>query len=181
MGQDLIFCEVCDSRMSVNFGDEASTLCINCVEEAGQKNNTPDSMPPLVKEIDTSSINVSSAGQNRSNWKTVTRDAVLIYILTFLVGFVIGLTGPSPESFALAALAGFIIFLTIGFFISGCIVKNNRFQHLLKVALLLWIFSLANLALGATMFNWFVAGILMSIPMAIGGGASFLLVKPETT
>jgi hypothetical protein len=112
------------------------------------------------------------------NWKGVLRDSLIVLGLTLAGGFVIGLSAPSdPLSRALAIAASNIIFMTIGFTISGAIVKVGRFKHLFKVAIVSWLICIFNVLLGFSFFQWLFGLVYALIAMCIGGGLSFLFAK----
>ena len=69
------------------------------------------------------------------NWKGVARDVGIVFVLTFLGGLVVGLTSglTGAEVNVIAIALSNIVFGTVGFTISGCIVKINRFRHLYQV------------------------------------------------
>jgi len=108
-------------------------------------------------------------------WKAIIRDVFIVYVMTFIAGFVLGFMGvASPATLSLATL----IFGTIGFAISGCLAKVNRFSHLIKVAFGLWLVSLSNIfILGTTVSQWLLSAIIILIMMGAGGGISFLFVR----
>jgi len=112
------------------------------------------------------------------SWK-IARDVAIIIALTFLGGFVIGLAGPSdPGRFALAIAVSNILFMTAGFTLSGALAKTDRFKHLLKVALGVWLFSLVNILLGiSNLVQWAFALIFILLAMGLGGGLSFAFVR----
>jgi hypothetical protein len=72
----------------------------------------------------------------------------------------------------------------VGFTISGCLAKGQRFKHLFMVAVGLWLVSFVNVATGMTPLPaWAVGFVLILVMMGIGGGLSYLFVKtpkPET-
>ncbi len=67
---------------------------------------------------------------------------------------------------------------TVGFTISGCLAKVQRFKHLFLVALGLWLLSFVNVAMGLTPPQVWAAGSLLILAMmGMGGGLSYLIVK----
>jgi hypothetical protein len=101
---------------------------------------------------------------------------VVIFLITFLGGFVIGLAGPmEPSRKAIALAVSNIIFGSIGFAISGSLVKVNRFHHLGVVAIGVWLVSLINvIAFGLSFANWALSIVIILIMMGLGGAISFL-------
>jgi len=66
----------------------------------------------------------------------------------------------------------------VGFTISGCLAKVQRFKHLLMVAVGLWLLSFVNVAMGLTRPEvWAVGFLLILAMMGLGGGLSYLIVK----
>ncbi len=69
------------------------------------------------------------------NRKGVVRDVFIIYCLTFIGGLIVGISvGPGPNRIMALILSNLLLEI-VGFTISGCIVKINRFKHLLIVAI----------------------------------------------
>ncbi len=113
-------------------------------------------------------------------WKGVARDVAIVFVLTFLGGLVVGFTSSltGGEVNVLAIALSNIIFGTVGFTISGCIVKINRFRHLYQVALGVWLLSLVNVALGLVdIQQWLVSILSVLLMMGMGGGLSYLFVR----
>lgn len=115
------------------------------------------------------------------NWKPIIRDALIIVILTAIGGFIIGISGAPDSSAFLAIIVSNILFTCVGFTISGAIAKINRFQHLFKVAICVWIFGLINIFFGLTFLSWVFSSIFVLICMGIGGLASFIFVRTPKT
>ena len=71
---------------------------------------------------------------------------------------------------------------TVGFAISGCLAKVQRFKHLLMVAVGLWLVSFVNVAMGLTPVQfWAVGFLLILLMMGLGGGLSYLFVRTPQT
>ena len=67
---------------------------------------------------------------------------------------------------------------TVGFTISGCLAKVQRFKHLFMVAVGLWLVSFVNVVMGLTPVQmWAVGFLLILLMMGLGGGLSYLFVK----
>jgi len=67
---------------------------------------------------------------------------------------------------------------TVGFTISGCLAKVQRFKHLFIVAIGLWLVSFVNVAMGLTPLPvWAVGFLLILVMMGLGGGLSYLFVS----
>lgn len=111
-------------------------------------------------------------------WKAVIRDVIIIWILTFLGGYVVAVaTAPSSPNLNAVAISN-LIFLIVGFTISGCIEKVKRFNHLSIVALAVWLAGLFNvLFLDKSMIDWLSGILAIAITMLIGGLISFIFVR----
>lgn len=113
-------------------------------------------------------------------WKALFRDVIIIFLLTFLGGFVIGMAaagtgGGIPRG---AAAVSNIVFCIVGFTIAGCMAKTHRFRHLLHVAVGVWLLSFVNvLAFPTRLVHWLAGAIVIVITMLIGGGISVIFVR----
>lgn len=112
-------------------------------------------------------------------WKALFRDTLVIFILTGLVGFVLAYAAKGTPVPMDAIALGNIIFMTVGFTISGGMAKDDRFQHLSGVAISVWLFSLVNLFIAPVRFtDWLWGVIPVIIAMVVGGLLSFLFSRP---
>ncbi|MGH7260808.1 MAG: hypothetical protein ACREI9_09025 [Nitrospiraceae bacterium] len=114
------------------------------------------------------------------DWKGLARDVGIVFVLTFIGGLVVGFTSSltGAEVNILAIALSNIVFGTVGFTISGCIVKINRFKHLYRVALGVWLLSLMNVAFGMVdIQQWLVSILSVLLMMGMGGGLSYLFVR----
>ncbi len=111
-----------------------------------------------------------------TNIKAVVRDVAIVLALTFLGGFAVGYASPTTDNVAAIAMSNFI-FASLGFFIAGCLTKVSRFNHLSKVAVVVWLCSALNIFLGVTPIQWAASIIFILITMGIGGSLSLLAVK----
>jgi hypothetical protein len=110
----------------------------------------------------------------------ILRDVVIIVMLTFIGGFVIGLAGTPPTSSRgmLAIAASNLLLGTIGFAISGCLAVGNRWRHLGYIALGVWLAGLLNVMFfGFSVAEWFFSVIAVAMMMGIGGAISYLFKK----
>jgi len=111
-------------------------------------------------------------------WGAIIRDVIIIWILTALAGFVVGITGAEGNRYVLGIAFANLIFGTVGFCISGCLSKSNRWKHLNIVALGVWLVGLINVSIiPITIISWFFGIIFIYIMMGIGGGLSCIFVK----
>lgn len=120
------------------------------------------------------------------HWKIVIRDTLIVWLLTILGGLVMAFTldiagaTNSPEVQALIIPLGDFVFSIVAFVIIGALAKVNRFRHLLIVATVVWVTSLVNVLLSFSSFNqWLLALPFILVTMLIGGGLSFLFVRPR--
>jgi hypothetical protein len=117
-------------------------------------------------------------------WKIVARDTLIVWCFTalggFVVGFALGLVGASdsPQVPMAIAVSDFV-FGIVTFTLVGALAKSARFRHLLVVAIAAWVTSSANVLLFADpVGQWLLALPFILVVMLIGGGISFLLVRP---
>lgn len=110
------------------------------------------------------------------NWPAIARDTLIVFALTFAGTFLAGMVGPQdPESKLYTLAAVNLVFTAVGFAISGAMAKFDRFSHLWKVALALWLVGLVNVLLvGAAMSQWVMSLAFILVAMGIGGAASYL-------
>ena len=111
-------------------------------------------------------------------WKALIRDAIIVLILTFLGGFVIGIAS-AGRAMAMEVIGiSNMIFMIVGFTVSGCIAKVNRFRHLLHVAVAVWLLSVFNVLFYAIgLGQWLLSIVAIVIAMLIGGGVSYIFVR----
>lgn len=109
-------------------------------------------------------------------WQWVLRDAALIWILLTVSVVLIGIGGTPTPTIELGLVA--LGIESIGFCISGIVVKNDRFRHLLAVAAVLWLLSAANMIGGTVSVGMWMAGIMpLLLAVAIGGVISLAFVQ----
>lgn len=112
------------------------------------------------------------------NWKTILRDAFIIFGITFLAAFVVEIAGVYAPRFKLSLSATNVVFTIVGFTISGALTPKDRFRHLVKVAVAVWILSLINVVFSyQTFIQWFFGILFLLICMAVGGALSFVFAK----
>ncbi|MHB8901221.1 MAG: hypothetical protein ACYC6Y_20930 [Thermoguttaceae bacterium] len=113
-------------------------------------------------------------------WKALVRDVAVIFFLTFLGGVVIGVASAGRDLPMAAVGVSNIIFMIVGFTISGCIVKVQRFRHMFHVALAVWLLGAFNILLvpGLGLVQWAAGLVGIMIMMLIGGGISLIFVWP---
>lgn len=114
------------------------------------------------------------------NWKHIGRDVAIIFILTAIGGFIIGMVNAfsgGPLSIVWLAVSN-LIFGSAGFAYSAYKVSAHRWAHLVAVAIGVWILSLMNPLLGLTTFtDWLFGIIAILLFMGIGGGIGIALAR----
>jgi FtsH-binding integral membrane protein len=114
--------------------------------------------------------------------KTVLRDVAIIFGLTLIGGVIVGVALDSEQNKTVALAVSTILFGIIGFCISGALIKVNRFNHLLKVAIGFWILGIVNVLFGkSTIIQWASSIIVILILMGIGGGLSYLFSRSPSS
>ncbi|MBU1053032.1 MAG: hypothetical protein KKC46_04280 [Proteobacteria bacterium] len=122
-------------------------------------------------------------------WAAVVRDTIM-FIVIAIIGFlaVPVVFGPEPSRYVIDAWSIFVG--TIAFCISACMIKDNRWKHINKVAIAICIINAVNVAItmlvpfrddlkltGLIIFNILIGVAGVYIMMALGGGLSFVFVK----
>lgn len=115
------------------------------------------------------------------NWIAVARDVSivvgLVLVSSFAAAQIIQATGEEVTALVIG-LSNFF-WGTVGFTISGCLARIQRFKHLFIVAIGLWLVSFVNVAMGLTPVQMWAAGfLLILLMMGLGGGLSYLFVRP---
>jgi hypothetical protein len=112
---------------------------------------------------------------------TIIRDVVIVVVLTGIGGFVIGLSGGLRSSTGMIALAVSNLLLgTIGFIISGCLARENRWRHLWIVALGVWIFGIVNIVFfGFSIGQWIASAFAIALMTGAGGGLSYVFRRND--
>jgi hypothetical protein len=116
----------------------------------------------------------------------IIRDVIIIWILTAMGGFVVGIAlSGLPEAAGRKAGAyavSNILFGTLGFTIAGYLAPPRKWRHLGVVAIGVWFASLINVIfLGVSIPQWFGGAIFLAIIMLLGGALSNVLkrvIKP---
>ena len=113
-------------------------------------------------------------------WKIIIRDAVLIFILTFIGTTLAGVALVFVDIPVGSGMVS-IVFTVIGFTISGLLTRTDRPRHLLMVAVLYWVLGLSDLFLGIPLASWFASGIGVLFSCVVGGGTAAFLGRFGTT
>ena len=105
-------------------------------------------------------------------------EALIIYGLSIVLGFVVGVLIKDTATKFIASGLTNIVAVICGSFFVGMRTTQNYWRHLCHVGLLIWIFGILNVALGvATPSTWFFSLIWIALFMAIGGGLRLLLPR----
>lgn len=126
----------------------------------------------------------------RTRFWPIIRDVIIVWVLTSLGGFVVGVASSgkashdTPQSLTALAVSNFL-FGTVAFTIAGCLTPLKRWRHLRFVAVGAWFASLINVVFfGVTIPQWIGGAIFMAIIMGLGGAISFVLrreIKPSAS
>ncbi len=114
------------------------------------------------------------------NFIAIARDVSIVFGLVVASSFIAVkiIQGTGEEATPLVIGLSNIFWGTVGFTISGCLAKVQRFKHLFMVALGLWLLSFVNVVMGLTQPQvWAVGFLLVLAMMGMGGGLSYLIVK----
>ena len=107
----------------------------------------------------------------------VLRDIGIVWGLTLLCGFVVGVAGAKSNLTTALVLCNFL-FGIVGFVIAGCLTIENRWKHLFAVSVGLWLVGLVNmLFIPMTLLQWFQSYVFILIIMGIGGGLAAIVRK----
>jgi hypothetical protein len=111
----------------------------------------------------------------------IIRDTAIVVVFTAIGGFVIGLAGAfGTQRGMLAMIASNFLLGTIGFVVSGCLSRGNRWRHLSFVALGVWLFGLVNVAFfGFTIIQWIISSFAIAMMMGIGGALSYVFRRDD--
>ena len=114
------------------------------------------------------------------NWIAVVRDVSILFGLVFGSSFlaVQFITAMGADATLDVIGLSSLFWGIVGFTISGCLAKVNRWTHLAVVALVFWFVCVVNVVLGMTPITaWLAGSILVLIMMGLGGGLSYLFVR----
>ena len=109
------------------------------------------------------------------------RDAVIIFVLTVIGGFVVGVIHgikPFPnEQFMMLIGACNVLLSIAGFTFSASVIGDKRWSHILLVAFILWPMGLVNLLVGITIEQWILSLLVLLVCMVFGGILSYLFSR----
>jgi hypothetical protein len=121
------------------------------------------------------------------------RDTVIILALTYGGVFLAALATPLNQIDAshdrnmrrVAVFFALIIFMTAGFTISACLARNNRWKHLFRVAVWVWLslclisLILMSLHYKQTIKSVMIEGFVEIICLTLGGALSYVFKKGD--
>jgi len=113
------------------------------------------------------------------NWIAIARDVSIVFGLVLVSSFAAAMIMEAMGAEVTPLVIGLsnIFWGTVGFAISGCLVKMQRFKHLILVAAGLWLVSFVNVVAGMTPLEIWAAGLLLILlMMGLGGSLSYLFV-----
>lgn len=110
--------------------------------------------------------------------KVVFRDAAIVYGFTFAAGLAMALQGVTLQSNASTAYMANLVSGALGFAIAAMRITHSRTEHLAWVAATVWIFNLANIAMGIqTSTSWIRSGLTLILMAALGGTLAMILTR----
>jgi hypothetical protein len=113
--------------------------------------------------------------------KPVTRDAAIVYGLTFAAGLGMAMAGMNLENQPSTTYLGNLLSGVLGFTLAGIRVSQNRAEHLGWVAASLWTFNLTNIVLGVqTSSAWIHSGLTILLMALLGGILAMILTFTTT-
>ena len=172
-----MFCSECGAPLPT-----PAKFCPSCGAQMRSAPSTARAAQQLPESTEIQQSPLGSAQSSRPGWTVVLRDVGIVWVLTLLGGFVVGLGGATGVRAQLASGAATLLFGTVAFTIAGCLTPVNRFRHLSLVASVAWATSFVNLLLGfATLSTWILGIVVTFVVMAAGGGLSFLFVPSRSS
>ena len=131
----------------------------------------------MVNEMD---IFEKKLRDKRINWKWIFAHTAIIWICTFLLGYIIGSvanhTQPfTPEMLEVIGLSNLLCALLIVLIIS--LVQKITWKHLFLVIILTGITSIYNVTDGSTLSEIFLGSIIGGTFMVIGKSLAMLILK----
>ena len=143
------------------------------------------SVPSRTSEGHVSEPLASAAQQSATpsgfNIWPIVRDVTIIWVLSFLGGMVAGVAGPRQNTETVWTSTGVVfadvLFGIVGFCISGCLAKGNRWKHLGYVAFFVLLTSIVNVFLRLAFELWLLSVFGIFAWMGVGGGLSYLFKR----
>ena len=119
------------------------------------------------------------------HWGVLLRDIGIVFVLSCIGGLIVGAS--NPYGTATEKMAGMVIAnifsITGGFVIVGCLTKENRWAHLVRVAVGAWLTGLLGVVFGiTTVLQWLGGVVVIFLFMGLGGWiSSFLSSRRQPT
>jgi hypothetical protein len=123
---------------------------------------------------------LATPAQGKLKAGTVLRDAGVIFLVTLILGMLIGVanSGSSLEELLPAIAITNILSLLVGFTIAAAAAPGNRWKHLAGVAAVIWALSIINVIIGVAPFESWILGIVLTAMCAlVAGGISYIFRK----
>jgi hypothetical protein len=106
-------------------------------------------------------------------WLRVFRDVAMVWAIGILGATLFIMTGNRATASESNTLWG-----TVGFFVVGCMTKENRLRHIAAVGAVYWLTEIINIPLfGVSVAYWFGSIFVTSLKAALGGGISNFFVN----
>lgn len=138
----------------------------------------PQPEPPPSHQPQLQVVDPPPPTEQRVRIGPIIRDVVIVWVLTAIGGFVIGVSGGSqgdPRRHQVALVISNFLLGSIGFTIAGCLAPRPRWNHLAYVALGAWLTGLINVVFfHVTITQWMFSALFMGIIMGIGGALSYV-------
>lgn len=124
-------------------------------------------------------MNILKGDKMQIKWLRVVRDVVIVTVFLFIGGFIVGHAGTVTKE--KLAVSSFLLGI-LGFCLCGCLTIENRWKHLLIVALGVWLINclLFLPSLPFSVLAWVLNVGIIFVPMVIGGAlSSVLAIAPK--
>jgi hypothetical protein len=135
--------------------------------------------PQTEKTATSASTDIDKLTQNnsfQSQLLLVVRDALVMFGITFALGFVIGffaaILGVTPEAAVSIVVLFNLVVVVLCFAVLGVLYKSSKWSHLVAVTFCFWFLGIFNLIFGVTGISldaWFLSLPVLCVLMAIGG------------
>jgi hypothetical protein len=148
----LIECYECGKQIS-----DAAPTCPSCGAPNKENNDSSQTVAIQWKAV---------------QWKALLSQVAIIWIVTFVLSFLFAWVS---KSLIVAGITNIICLIT-AFTLIYYITKENRIQHCINVAFVVWLLSIINTVLfGVPFINWLLSVFLVFVCMSIGMLISYLI------
>ena len=111
-------------------------------------------------------------------WLTVARDAIIVQLVRFAGGLLVGVAAGGSGPSDLARNRWDLLLMIVGFCVVGCLRRTRRMAHLGVVAGGVWLITGANLLTAdLSVAAWIRYVLPIALASLLGGGASLLIVR----